>query len=225
MRGRTFSRQLKIHGPMPAFWRRDRQARKTRSRRSPEIRPEPHGTETREAALLRVLLQPFLQGPEGLRAAGEEDVAEPIEIDAKVTKSGGRIVGEAWIFGLCRDSFERPDTSNEVFVGQRLLPEVVPDEAERATNVELEAPVAASKLADRRPATAAVIVVVHGAEHEAGRAKHLCQLRRASVEHSRGLHRHRPSMARQRGAMFALAQPIVSRSLRRSRSPSAAPAT
>ena len=142
-----------------------------------------------------MLIQPFLQGAEGLRAASEEDVAEPIEVGAKVTKSGGRIVGEAGVLGLCRYALQRPDTSNQVFVGQRLFSEVVPDEAERATNAELETPIAASKLAARRRATT-VVLVVHGGEHEAGRAKHLCQLRCASLEQLSRIHYHRPSMAR-----------------------------
>src|SRR5437763_6825202 len=42
-----------------------------------------------EAALLRVLVEPLLQGPEGLRAAGEKDVAEALEVGAQATKSGG----------------------------------------------------------------------------------------------------------------------------------------
>ena len=145
-----------------------------------------------------MLIQPLLQRAEGLCAAGEEDVAEPIEIGAKVAKSGGRIVGEAWVLGFCRYALERPDTPNEVFVGHGLLSEVVPDEAERATNAELETSIAASKLAARRRA-AAVVLVVHGSKSKAGRAKHLCQLRRASLEHLSRIHRHRPSMARRPG--------------------------
>jgi hypothetical protein len=149
-----------------------------------------------EAAFPRVLVQPLLQSAEGLGAAGEEDGAEPIEIGAKVTESGGGIVGEAWIFGLCRYSIERPDSASEVFVGQRLLAEVVPDEAERTMNVELEAPIATSKLADRRGAAAAVIVIVHSAEHEAGGAKDLGQHGCASVEQFPRIRGHRRSMAR-----------------------------
>src|SRR6185312_16801173 len=99
------------------------------------------------AALLRMLIQPFLQGPEGLRAAGEEDVTEPIEIGAEVPKSRGGIVGESRILRLGRDSIERPDGAHEIFVRESLLPEVVPDQTERATNAELQTPVAAPKLA------------------------------------------------------------------------------
>ena len=142
-----------------------------------------------------MLVEPFFQGPEGLRTTGEEDGAEPIEIDAKVTKSGRGIVGESWVLSLCRYPIERPDTPNEVFVGKGLFPEVVPDEAQRTTNVELETPVAASKLAARGRATA-VVVVVRGDEREAGRTKDLCQLRCASVEHLPRIRRHRHSMAR-----------------------------
>jgi hypothetical protein len=199
--GQTFSHQLKNCRRMSDFWRPRQISR--------EVAPDPSGAQAGEAALPGVLIQPFLQGPEGLGAPGEEDVAEPIEIGAKMTKSGGRIVGEAWVFGLCRYAIERPDAPNEVLVRQRLFPEVVPDEDERAPNVELETPLAAPKLADRRRAAAAVIVVVHSAEREAGGRKDLCQLRRAPVEHLPRIHRHRHSMARRSGSVFALAQPIV----------------
>ncbi|HTB56769.1 MAG TPA: hypothetical protein VLC06_02800 [Polyangia bacterium] len=129
-----------------------------------------------------MFVQPLLQGAESLRAAGEEDVAEALEIGAQVMKSGRRIVGESRVLSLGCDSVERPDASHEVFVGQSLVPEVVPDEAQRAANAELETSIAASKLTDRGQLTAAIIVVCTGVR-EAGGAKHVGQLRHASIEH------------------------------------------
>ena len=86
-----------------------------RSQRSP----------ARPARLLRVLVEPLLERPEGLRAAGEEDGAEALDVGAEVTIAVGRIVENHRELPFGGDVVESPHAPHQLFVRQGLVAEVV----------------------------------------------------------------------------------------------------
>src|SRR4029078_2482241 len=89
-----------------------------------------HRGQPGEAALLRVLVHPLVEGAEGLRAAAQEDGAKSVEIAPEVVERRHRIRGESRVLTLRRDSLERANASNEILVRERFLAEVVPDQAQ-----------------------------------------------------------------------------------------------
>jgi hypothetical protein len=72
--------------------------------------------QSREPALLRVFGHPFVQGPEGLRAAAKEDGAKSFDVVSEVVKPDHRIAGEPRVLAFLRDGLERPNAADEIRV-------------------------------------------------------------------------------------------------------------
>src|SRR5436309_1317674 len=90
----------------------------------------------RKALCLRMVFRPPLQGTKVVDRARHEDRTEPLKVRPKVSERLKHILREPGILRLAGDTTNRSNRSDESFVCDTLLADMVCDEAKRVADVE-----------------------------------------------------------------------------------------